>query len=145
MVETFKAPSPSDKNQHVKDYLSYYILLPHSPHYAVMINGPWGVGKTYLIKEFLRQHFGQDKKDVYVSLYGLATIDEIDAALFHAIYPALGWKVTRLGARVGKTLLKHIGFDSDFKIGEVINKFNADLFVFDDFERCEAPINKVLG
>src|SRR5258708_4230084 len=111
MAKPRNASEPTDKNRHVKDYLHYYISLPHSPHYAVMINGPWGIGKTYLVKEFLRQFFEQDKKYVYVSLFGLSTIDEIDAALFQAIYPALGWPTTKLGARIGKTLLRRFGFD----------------------------------
>jgi hypothetical protein len=135
----------TENNSHVKDYLAYYTALPHSPHHAVMINGPWGIGKTWFVKTFLRQHVGQDKKCIYISLYGLATIDEIDAALFQAIYPALGWKVTKLGAHVGKTFLRRIGLNPDFKAGEPINSFDADLYVFDDLERCEAPINKVLG
>ena len=82
---------------------------------------------------------------VYVSLYGLSTIEEIDAAMLQAIYPALGWKVTKLGARIGKMLLKHGGYDADFKLSEVVSKSGADLYVFDDLERCDAPINRVLG
>jgi hypothetical protein len=134
-----------DKNRHVRDYLAYYTALPYAPRHAVLINGPWGVGKTYLVKAFLQQHVGQDKKYIYISLYGLTTIDEIEAALFQAIYPALGWQVTKLGARVGKTLLRRIGLDPGLKAGELINKLETDLYVFDDLERCEAPINKVLG
>jgi len=63
----------TENNSHVKDYLAYYTALPHSPHHAVMINGPWGIGKTWFVKTFLRQHVGQDKKYIYISLYGLAT------------------------------------------------------------------------
>jgi GTPase SAR1 family protein len=133
------------KNSHVLEYLTYYCSLPHSPNYAIMINGPWGVGKTYLIKRFLQQHFGEGKKPIYVSLYGLTTVDEIDTALFQAIYPALGWKATQVGVRIGKTLLKKFGVDPDVKIGDLIGKFNADIYVFDDLERCEASKNKVLG
>jgi tRNA A37 threonylcarbamoyladenosine biosynthesis protein TsaE len=48
----------STKNPHVWEYLNYYVSLPHSPHYAVLISGSWGIGKTYLVKEFLRQNFG---------------------------------------------------------------------------------------
>ena len=98
----------------------------------------------------MRRHFppSPDKpppKVVYVSLYGLSTIEEIDAAMLQAIYPALGWKVTKLGARIGKMLLKHGGYDADFKLSEVVSKSGADLYVFDDLERCDAPINRVLG
>jgi hypothetical protein len=140
-----KVPARVDKNRHVRDYLAYYTALPYAPRHAVLINGPWGVGKTYLVKAFLQQHVGQNKKYIYISLYGLTTIDEIEAALFQAIYPALGWQVTKLGARIGKTLLRRVGLDPGLKASELINTLETDLYVFDDLERCDAPINKVLG
>jgi KAP family P-loop domain len=132
-------------NDHVLEYLTYYCALPHPPHYAVMVSGPWGVGKTYLVKRFLNRHFEESKRPIYVSLYGLSTIDEIDAALFQAIYPALGWKTTKVGVRVGKTLLKKFGLDPDIKAADLISKFDANTYVFDDLERCEASKNIVLG
>jgi hypothetical protein len=110
-----------------------------------MINGPWGIGKTFLIKQFLLRDVGDAVKHVYVSLYGLTTIDEINDAVLEALYPALGWKVSKVGARVGKMLFKHLGFESPVTAGDILSKFSADLVVFDDLERCEAPINKVLG
>lgn len=135
----------SDKNEHIKEYLTYYLSLAHSPNYAVMLTGPWGIGKTYVAKDFLRRVVEGKKKYVYVSLFGLSTIDEIDEAVFQAIYPFLAEKATKIGARVFKTLLKRTGFDPQFKLDEVLNRFNAEIYVFDDLERCEAPINKVLG
>jgi Cdc6-like AAA superfamily ATPase len=53
MTENEKAPATAG-NRHIKEYLAYYIALPHSPHYAVMITGPWGIGKTFLIKKLLQ-------------------------------------------------------------------------------------------
>lgn len=137
---------PSDKNNHVRDYLSYYLNLPYSPNYAVLINGPWGVGKTHLVREYLQREFDQkERKYVYVSLYGLSSLEEIDEALVEAIYPALGWKATKVAARVGKSLLKRVGVDVDVKITDLINRFDPNVFIFDDLERYEAPINKALG
>lgn len=77
-----------DNNSHVKEYLSYYVSLPHPSNYAVMVKGPWGIGKTYLISEFLEQEVKQKERYVYVSLYGMATTDDLDAALLQAISPA---------------------------------------------------------
>lgn len=134
------------KNPHVWEYLAYYLSLPHSPHYAVLISGPWGIGKTYLVKEFLRQNADKTKKHVYVSLYGLSTVEEIDDALFQAAFPLLGGKVAKITGRLAKAGLKYVGVDSgDISIRDVMTKLNADLYIFDDLERCEAPINKVLG
>lgn len=133
-------------NDHIQEYLTYYVTLPYSPHYAVMLNGPWGIGKTYLIKQFLKENADKIGNYVYVSLYGLTSIEEIDSAVLQALFPALGWKVTKIGARIGATALKYIGVNDDkLKFSDLVNRFEADLFVFDDLERCEAPINKTLG
>lgn len=77
-------------NKHICTYLTYYLGLAHAPGFAVLISGPWGVGKTYLLKKFLKKRFGDDTANyVYVSLYGPSTIAEIDDALFQAAFPAL--------------------------------------------------------
>jgi GTPase SAR1 family protein len=140
----------SDRNRHIRDYLSYYLSLPHPPHYAVMITGPWGIGKTFLIKKLLRELYPDNKLTdesdswnyIYVSLYGLASRDEIDVALFEAVYPFLGSTVAKAGASIGKGVLKKFGVDlSELKLG----KPEAGLYIFDDLERSEMPINKVLG
>ncbi len=84
------------KNQHLLDYLGYYLSLTHSPHYAVLISGPWGVGKTYQVKQFLQRHQPKPEKLLYVSLYGLSTLDEIRDALFQAAYPLLTGKPAKI-------------------------------------------------
>lgn len=132
-------------NAHVRDYLSHYVSLPYSPFYAVLINGPWGVGKTYLVKEFLRnQNIVPPGKHVYVSLFGLGTIEEIDAALLQAIDPAPVRKTARARAQVDGPLLEPPGSHRNVKVGDLVDP-RAELYVFDDLERCEGPINKVLG
>jgi DNA polymerase III delta prime subunit len=134
-------------NKHVWEYLTYYLGLTHAPCFAVLISGPWGVGKTYLLKAFLKDKFGQDTaKYVYVSLYGLSSIEEIDDALFNAAFPALTGTAAKVAGRVAKAGLKFLKVDpGDWNIKEFINKFDAKVYVFDDLERCEAPIHKVLG
>src|SRR5262249_32584846 len=110
-----------DKNRHVKDYLNYYLQLPHSPRYAVMINGPWGVGKTYLVKEFLKETIREPDKYVYVSLFGLASLDEIDTALLEAAYPLLvGSKAAKVAGRVIKAALKFKNITLDLKFDDVL-------------------------
>jgi hypothetical protein len=134
-----------DKNRHVKDYLTFYLSLPHSPHFAVMINGSWGIGKTYLVKQFLKEAVRAPDKFVYLSLFGLASLDEIDGALFESIYPLFATKAAKIGGRIIKAALKFRGVELDLKMNDVANKFSPRVFVFDDLERCEMPINKVMG
>lgn len=33
-------------NRHVGEYLTYYPNVTHTPGFAVLLSGPWGVGKT---------------------------------------------------------------------------------------------------
>jgi hypothetical protein len=136
-----------NSNKHISDYLTYYLGLPHAPGFAVLLSGPWGVGKTYLLKAFLKKLFADDlTKYVYVSLYGLSTIEEIDDALFQAAFPALTGTAAKVAGRIAKSGLKFLKVDpGDWNIKDFLNKFDAKVYVFDDLERCEAPINKVLG
>lgn len=138
-------PAIVDKNRHVKEYLAHYVSFPHAPGYAVLLNGPWGIGKTFLVKEFLKGHFEKMSDYVYVSLYGLSTISDFDIALFQAKYPALGWRITKLLKRAGRAAARFFNADLEVEVGEVLDKFNARLYVFDDIERCEAPVNTIMG
>ncbi len=136
-----------DANDHVWDYLTYYLGLPHSPNFAVLLSGPWGVGKTFLVKRFLAKNF-DDQKDqyVYISLYGLSSLEEIDDALLQAIFPRLTGTAAKVIGRVAKSALKILKIDaSEFDIRDFLNKFDAKVYVFDDLERFEGSINKVLG
>jgi len=135
------------KNVHVWEYLTYYLDLPHSPNFAVLLSGPWGVGKTFLAKQFLAKCFeGQNDQYVYVSLYGLSRLEEIDDALLQAIFPTATGKVATVAQRVAKSALKYFNVDaSGFNLKDFLNKFYANVYVFDDLKRFEGAINKVLG
>jgi hypothetical protein len=139
-------------NKHVDEFLSYYVALPHPPKYAVLVNGPWGIGKTYLVIEFLRRAFPvtddqQRPRPVYVSLYGLSSLSEIDNALLRAMYPLLGYKATKIGGRVTQALLaaKVVNLNLNLNLTDILDKSGAALYVFDDLERCVADLNSVLG
>src|SRR5687768_6444579 len=62
-------------NQHIKDYLSYYLSFSMPPRFAVLLNGPWGIGKTFLVRTFVDSLAKGEFRYVYVSLYGLTSLD----------------------------------------------------------------------
>lgn len=49
---------------------------------AILFDGPWGCGKTYQIKEFIKNN----KNICYLSLFGLESIDEINTALYRIVH-----------------------------------------------------------
>ena len=45
--------------------------------YAIMINGAWGSGKTYFVKNELIPELEQDRPVIYISLFGIKTIEDL--------------------------------------------------------------------
>ena len=48
-----------------------------SPYNIVLLDGPWGSGKTFLLHELIKDNKMKDIRFYYVSLHGLKNIDEI--------------------------------------------------------------------
>lgn len=147
-TSTSASGESQDPNQHIYDFLNYYTDFPEPPKYAVLIDGPWGVGKTHLVNCFLNSRFGGRSEDfVYISLFGLKSTKDIDDALYARAHPFMASKKARLAGRVFKTFLKHKGveLEGEFKVREFLETKEFALYVFDDLERSNMSINEVLG
>ncbi len=115
---------------------------------AILISGPWGIGKTYEIKEYIKSK-AQDVKDkklkiAYSSLFGKNSIDEVNTELYQLIHPAK--KVLNTITNVAKLINIGVGFscginlnidDEHLKLREKLkSKKNIPyLIILDDFER----------
>ena len=135
---------------------------------SVLINGKWGSGKTFFIKNFMS---GLNKKNVYyISLYGIATIMQlnvdiyklaisrtIDMKLFNKSKPKrlkyliyIKNKILNCSSKiiiVLKFLLDYLGLNRD-KVKEIIGQkqiLNNVILVMDDMERCKVPMDELLG
>lgn len=60
---------------------------------AILVDGSWGIGKTYYVLQFLKE-FDQTKKVrnnkqkiVYVSLFGKTSIDEVHTEIYSKLHP----------------------------------------------------------
>lgn len=62
----------------IKEAVKVYLNEENSD-YAIMLNGKWGCGKTYFVKNELIDNIQeQDNREViYISLFGITTIDEL--------------------------------------------------------------------
>lgn len=156
-------------NENIVNFLNGYMMNP-DPQYAVLLKGKWGCGKTHFINHWIDAYQKQEAEDkvlepVYVSLYGLSETKQISTAINRVLYPILYGKA----AKAGKTFLKFMSAivlkcdvdwnkdgNSDFSMDlglDALSIFKSEdekvkrgnLLIFDDLERCDVPMKKLLG
>ena len=144
-------------NEQIKEYLEYYIALPESPQFAVLISGGWGSGKSFFVRKFTTDH--PQSKYLYVSLYGVTSTKEISDQIFEQLHPLLASKGAKIFRKVGAAFLKgafkmdlthdsHLGLNTDFskiELPEFLKNADDRILIFDDLERCAMDIVNVLG
>lgn len=156
-------------NENIVNFLNGYMMNP-DPQYAVLLKGKWGCGKTHFINHWIDAYkgnptTGQVLESIYVSLYGLSDTKQITTAINRVICPILYGKAAKAGKVLAKIasamVLKHevdLNYDgiSDFSINigiDSLSKFKSNdslvnskkLLIFDDLERCDVPMKKLLG
>ncbi|HFJ9468323.1 P-loop NTPase fold protein [Bacillus paranthracis] len=126
--------------------------------YAILLNGKWGSGKTYFWKNILKKEIKDRGKDViYVSLYGVSSIEEIDKKIVLGKLEfvekisdsKIGGGITEIGKAVFGVVKK---FDitglsdelSDINFKDFFN-YSDTVLCFDDLERVNMSVDEVLG
>ncbi|HAT4351028.1 P-loop NTPase fold protein [Clostridium perfringens] len=141
----------------IEKQIEYYIN-DSSSRYALLINGEWGCGKTYLWKKTITSFLEKKEKIcIYVSLNGVSNKDEVDKAIFwEYVNNKLRLEknstvkkikeVSKPLVSLGKTIAKVTGKFDDIKIeyDEFTNLRNCVL-CFDDLERVNMPLEEILG
>lgn len=124
-----------------RDYLSYYVKGT-GQRYAVLIEGPWGSGKTFAVRAILKELLPKSIKPLWVSLFGKTTLNEITYAL---IAEAADFKqnvTTHLLRTIENKLGKNgIAVDPAFLIGDP----QQHLIIIDDLERASIKIKDLMG
>lgn len=132
--------------------------------YAVMIDGEWGSGKTYFIKNKVMKIYEKlhkkGKRFIYVSTYGVVNSSDLDNKVYDAIIKEF---LPRKFKNIYKIAEK--GFNSIYQIINVFKKLpnipknsirnlieiiqqqkgKEYILIFDDIERSDMPINELLG
>ncbi len=155
-------------NQIIEETLRY--LSDNSYNYAILIDGEWGCGKTFFIQNVLKRQIEEKekisehpRKMKYISLYGCKTIQDIQENIIWGFEEEAREKLKNIagansyGAKVGDNILllsRKIGsaiwknFSNDTNAYEIASDWlpmKSYIFVFDDIERCDCPLNELFG
>jgi hypothetical protein len=144
-------------NDKVKEYLDYFLAPNLEADFAIMLNGPWGAGKTHFIKNYFKER--EDKAargdpfgHLYASLYGVRSISEITGQFFAQAHPVLSSKSVRLLGSVASRVLDGFvgtqvspGAEDKSFIQDMALKLENRVLIFDDLERCAMPLADVMG
>ena len=158
-------------NTLILDFLNSYADNPN-PQYAVMLKGKWGCGKTHLIKQW-KKRFDEPAdtdeeitlKPIYISTYGMDSVNDIKTAIDRELNPFFYSKTGRFIKGIlklaGKVVFKtSVDFNDNSKED---GSFSATLdslsllqveddsikgvkfLIFDDIERCLIEMKELLG
>lgn len=149
-------------NEYIIDYVTKYINNNIKLPSAIMINGKWGCGKSYFVKEILIPNLKSvfpNKKIAFITLNGISSSQEIEKRIQAAIIKL------NLDEKNQENIMETIsGLDSCFdniNINGVLSVFSGigkiakrvvtskalenTILFFDDLERCTIDANISLG
>ncbi len=142
-----------------------YVRKPYTD-YAIMINGEWGSGKTHFWNNKLRKRLeviknkaGKTYKTIYISLYGINSIEEISKKIFLETNPVLTKTLKKFAENTdGNVIPEYVktGVDIANLYGtmqvdggkiDFAKMFTTDdkILCFDDLERANIDIIDILG
>ncbi len=155
--------------QQIKEEILRYIK-DRTYNYAVLIDGEWGSGKTYFVKKIIvpsineqEKLSGTDRAVKYISLYGCKNIGDVQENIAWSFAENARQKIKNKASRGNSAdKISENAFLSSRKIGNaILEKFlpkdllyqiasdwlnlGEFIFIFDDLERCECPINELFG
>ncbi|MGG0704843.1 P-loop NTPase fold protein [Bacillus paramobilis] len=167
--------SSSESMQYIVDSILDYIDRDKTNH-AILLNGKWGSGKTYFWENVLKEKIEAKEKQnkgiwrfkkevdvkkrnaIYVSLYGVNSIEEINKKIFLGKWEKLQ-KITgsKIGGGVSEIAKAMLGSVKNMELpyikgievpnidfGQFLN-FTDTVLCFDDLERASIDINEILG
>lgn len=139
------------------------------PQYAVLLDGKWGCGKTFFIKNWL-DTFQTENEDelapMYVSLFGVQTVKQINDTINGLLFPFMNSKVYKIGKTITKMVASaalrfNVDYDGDkksdgtvdFKLDPLMDLLNDKkeelkgrrILIFDDLERANIGVKELYG
>ena len=148
-----------NKLDYMKEMILGY-LNDYAIKKAILINGEWGSGKTYYIKNFLDETndnsvYEKYSKTIMLSLFGINSIEELDKTLrmkkiMSGYDNKTKNKLESLSKNINK-IFEILDINSLFKFNIDLNNignfidYNQSLIIFDDLERSSINIIDLIG
>ncbi len=135
-------------------------------NYAFLIDGEWGCGKTYFIKKYVIPKINVNgKKAIYVSLYGIENIKNLEEKIYMQILEEIFpenrvMSIVKKGGNffwnLAETTKEVIENKLEIKLPEITRSnvvnilrstkmLNDCVLILDDLERCNIQLNIILG
>jgi hemerythrin-like domain-containing protein len=135
----------------IKNAILTYVEDSPDVEYAIMLDGSWGAGKTFFFNNSIKPSL--EREVVYVSLYGVTSLDDIYLRIASSIYT---FSKKKLGKQVSQAFGHILSIVSSFfGVGRSIERLKMQvlmdrvtlklktensLLVFDDLERLGTGI-----
>lgn len=130
-------------NSHLQPQLDAFARLA-SPGFALLVDAPWGAGKTHAIKRWL-----SNRSDaLYVSIYGAKDSSAIEEVLFQALLEVKDVKPPQGFTQLLEDVaVKFTGAKVDLTgaFRRVVMKGLPQVLVFDDLERTEMRLPELFS
>lgn len=139
-------------NSHIYEYLEKYVNAKVAPHFAVLLKGDWGVGKSFFINDFISKHNSLKQDSICISLYGVSRVGDIDDKIFQAVHPLLASKASNVMSSLFK-VASSVGIpigdpaNASKEAIKATNEFQKSkkVIVVEDIERSDLDVSIVFG
>lgn len=146
----------------VEKFLKNWANTSSKPHFAVLIEGSWGCGKTHFVTKILDDNAFTDRKPIYLSVFGIADIQSLETSLFYASARTVTKTLHKGVGLAGSIFSGALTFGTGGILGGAANlnkvvdaataqleqsakNMDGALLVLDDLERCQIPMSELLG
>ena len=146
----------------VRKFIARWANSTTNPHFAVLIEGRWGSGKTYFVNEFLEDEEFTKRKRIYISLFGLGSASDFERELYYAslskarklLHQGAGMAASVFSGTISVGLggwfsggadLSSLAEKTAAQLDKVYDTLDNSLIVVDDLERCSFPLSEFLG
>lgn len=125
----------------LKEVIKDFVKRPNK-EMALMIDGEWGVGKTYFLKNLQPKEFGKEKV-IFVSLKGVKNTEDINRKVLAAVWKIgkkfnLFSEITKNAIQAGTGGLVSVSLTDLASIGFDWKKLSNLIIIFDDLERISS-------